>query len=530
MLCLRSSATSSLAVFVSLLGCGGGGSEADDEVGDTETETSSESGETETDTSESDTTTDETGSEALLDTVTTVPHPNQPMVVDVLVELAEPGYASLTHPDDPGVQVAVLDGEGPATDFHFRVRGLAPGSVHVMELGLGIVERSLDEMHAVPFDTLPPGPGYIGAFVLDRNQADLVDDDYRLFDLSPLYVAASPSLFMIDSVGRTRWHFGVEVPLAGLDELWVAPKLRDDGTVLVMRTDAALIYDELGEEQMRVEADADLGVHDFHHELLELPNGNFMALSWSYQDVDYQGEGTLHVAGDQLVEFTAEGELVWTWDSFDHLDPQRRRDGFFGDFPITDPDTNEMAYDWTHANGIVYADGIIYVSLRHQDWILAIDHATGELLWRLGDEGDFTLGADSTWFFHQHSPEWQPDGSLLLYDNAVGNPDQPDADAHSRAVRYALDFDAMTATQVWQDDDAKFISPVAGDTDRTSSGHVLRLDSLLGGMPGSENTYSRLRELDPNSSPNAIWSIDLPLGMFAYRALPLDRLVGETVP
>jgi hypothetical protein len=262
--------------------------------------------------------------------------------------------------------------------------------------------------------------------------------------------------------------------------------------------------------------------------MIELPNGNFMSLSYSFQDVDYQGEGTLHVAGDLVVEFTPEGELVWTWDSFDHLDPQRRRDGFFGSLPITDPLTRENAFDWTHANGIVYADGIVYVSLRHQDWILAIDHATGELLWRLGDEGDFTLGPDATWFFHQHSPQWQPDASLLVYDNAVGNPDQPDSDAESRAVRYVLDLEAMTASQVWQDDDEVFVSAIAGDADRTSGGHVLRLDSTLsGGLPGRETTYSRLRELDPERTPNAIWSIDMPLGMFAYRAEPHDRLVGE---
>jgi hypothetical protein len=39
--------------------------------------------------------------------------------------------------------------------------------------------------------------------------------------------------------------------------------------------------------------------------------------------------------------------------------------------------------------------------------------------------------------------------------------------------------------------------------------------------------YSRLRELDPERQPNAIWSIDFPLGMFAYRAQPVDRFVGE---
>jgi hypothetical protein len=323
---------------------------------------------------------------------------------------------------------------------------------------------------------------------------------------------------MIDSVGRTRWHHGVAVPLVSLDQVWVGIKLRADGSVLAMWQNAALIYDELGEERLRIEDDQ-LGITYFHHDLVELPNGNFMSFSFSFRDVEYAGEGTLHVAGDLVIEFTPTGELVWVWDSFDHLDPQRRREGFYGT-PIINPETNQEGHDWTHANGIVQREGIIYVSLRHQDWIIAIDRTTDEILWRLGDEGDFSLGPDSTWFFHQHSPEWQPDGSLLLYDNAIGNPDQPNLAAHSRAVRYVLDMDTMTATQVWQDDDDKFISAVAGDVDRMSSGNLLRLDSTLG-------SSARLRELDPERTPNAVWSVDLPPGMFSYRALPTARLVGE---
>ncbi|MFV8749382.1 aryl-sulfate sulfotransferase [Nannocystaceae bacterium ST9] len=511
---------STLLALVSIptaIACTRNPGEGDDEVGETETAT-------ETGTATSETTT-ETGSEPLLGDLQVVLHPNQPMVVDVLVELAVPGYATLTHPDDAGVRVARLDGEGPATDLHFRVRGLAPASEHAMELGLGLVEGEPDEVHAVPFTTNPPGPGYIGAFTLGENQAELVDDDFRFFDLAPLYVAGAASMFVIDPVGRTRWHFGVELPFVGLDEIWVGIKLRPDGSVLAQHDDAVVVYDELGEQLLEVTAD-DLGVHDFHHDVLELPSGNFLTFTWSYQDVDYPDDGTLHVAGDRLVEFTPAGELVWSWDSFDHLDPQRRRDGFDSLFPIVDPETDEDAKDWTHANGMLYADGVIYVSMRHQDWILAIDHASGDILWRLGDEGDFALAPGSTWFFHPHSPQWQPDGSLLIYDNAVGNPEQPDTDANSHAARFALDFDAMTATRVWQDDDPAFVSALAGDADRTSSGHVLRLDSYYGTNP----LASRLRELDPASTPNAIWSIDLPEGSFAYRALPLERLVGEAQP
>jgi hypothetical protein len=255
-----------------------------------------------------------------------------------------------------------------------------------------------------------------------------------------------------------------------------------------------------------------------------------MVLSFAFADVEYEGEGTLHVAGDMLYEFTPDGEVVWTWNAFDHLDPQRRRDGFFVPQMIHDPATDENGYDWTHANCVVYRaeDDTVMLSMRHQDWVIAIDHTTGEILWRLGDEGDFTLVGDERWFFHQHSPEWQPDGSLLLYDNGVGNPALPDNQAHSRAVRYALDFDAMTATKVWADDDPPFISALAGDADRMSNGHVLRLDSMWTDAQQNAPT-SRLHELDPERTPNLVWSLTLPPGRFSYRAVPISRWIGESL-
>jgi hypothetical protein len=332
---------------------------------------------------------------------------------------------------------------------------------------------------------------------------------------------------MVDDEGTTRWYIGDADDYTDLRDIFQGLHLRPDGTISFTRRDAGWVVDELGNVVMQVDAatvGADAG---FHHDMIELPNGNFLALSFSFADVDYAGEGTLHVAGDLIVEFTPDGQQVWTWDAFDHLDPQRRRDGFYIPQKIYDPATDTDAYDWTHGNALVYteADDTIYISLRHQDWIVAIDHQTGEVRWRLGDEGDFALIGTDRWFFHQHSPQWQADGSLLLYDNAVGNPAQPDSDAHSRAVRYAIDQAAMTVSELWVDDDPLFRSPVAGDADITPGGHVLRLDSM---WVDAENPVpaSRLRELDPLVTPNAVWTLYMPEGKFSYRAVPLDRFVG----
>ena len=65
-----------------------------------------------------------------------------------------------------------------------------------------------------------------------------------------------------------------------------------------------------------------------------------------------------------IVEFTPSGEVVWRWDSFDHLDPYRigydALDAYWHvrGFP--------GAADWTHGNGVTYdaRDDSVLVSLR----------------------------------------------------------------------------------------------------------------------------------------------------------------------
>ncbi len=110
------------------------------------------------------------------------------------------------------------------------------------------------------------------------------------------------------------------------------------------------------------------------------------------------------------------------------------------------------ANDWTHGNAVsLTPDGNLLFSMRHMDWLAKIDYAngqgSGDVLWRLGNEGDFTAISDdlSPWFSHQHDGTILEDGRLLVFDN--GNfRREDDSTANSRGQVWRLDEDKRTAT------------------------------------------------------------------------------------
>ncbi len=120
-----------------------------------------------------------------------------------------------------------------------------------------------------------------------------------------------------------------------------------------------------------------------HHDVLPLSNGHWIVLineNHDFQDLPGY-PGTTTVLADDLVELDANNQVVWIWRALDHLDVNRH--------PYQFP-------DWTHCNAVVLtADGNLLLSVRHQSWVLKIDYANGagagDILWRLGPQGDFTL-------------------------------------------------------------------------------------------------------------------------------------------
>lgn len=445
-------------------------------------------------------------------------YPNQPMVVDLA--FSAPDLAvTVEHTTDPGARFGATAGDPGQT--WVRVRGLAPDAMHELTWSAEAPSGSMGSGDVV-VQTEPPLPGWLPGFTIEGMGRGY--GGYVMFDLLALTPDAPASLFVLDTDGVTRWHIGRSDGVIGPPSVFAGAKLRADGTLLYLRDYSLFVIDEMGVEQVAISS-ADLALPGLHHDVIELDSGNFLALSYTFRDIDYPDIGTAHVAGDLIVEITPDGEIVWEWDSFDHLDPQRRREGF--DEVILDPETLENAHDWTHGNGIVYdaATDTVLFSMRHQDWLVQIDRATGDVLWRFGQEGDFSLPS-GMWPFHQHSPQWQADGSFLLYDNGLGNPDLPFPMETSRATRWSIDTGAMAATLEWEDAAEDFMSIIAGDADRLPDGSVLVTDSAIDLHLGPQAIHARVREVDEDSA-EVQWSFTTALGNFIYRCIPTERLPGE---
>ena len=147
-----------------------------------------------------------------------------------------------------------------------------------------------------------------------------------------------------------------------------------------------------------------------------LPNGHISC------DCRHKAGGIRHNGNRRRADYLDQNRKpVWLWNEFDHLDINRR--------PY-------MYADWTHTNAVIYSpdDGNLIISIRHQNWLVKIDYSngagTGDILWHLGYQGDFTLlntdGSTDTnstdWFYAQHGPSFATSNttgkfSLVLFDN-----------------------------------------------------------------------------------------------------------------
>jgi arylsulfate sulfotransferase len=264
----------------------------------------------------------------------------------------------------------------------------------------------------------------------------------------------------------------------------------------------------------------------FHHDMLVLPNGHWILLGNVQKAfTDLPGyPGITNVTGDVLMDVDLNGNVVWAWSAFDHLDVNRHLQGL---------------PDWTHSNALQYtADGNLLLSIRHQSWVVKIDYANGagqgDIIWKLGYDlaPDFTLlGADpSQWFYAQHYPNilsvngsqttlaiW--DNGNLRLDSNGGDPcgASPAPACYSRATIFQIDESTRLATALWQYLPGYF-------SNWGGSINVLSNNDVEFNMSNPFNqAASQIEEVTQTDTPQIVWQMTIT-GEASYRGYRIPSL------
>lgn len=232
-----------------------------------------------------------------------------------------------------------------------------------------------------------------------------------------------------------------------------------------------------------------LGGYEFHHNVQEKPDGNFLI---TVDNTDsYHQNGNL-TKEDFILEIDRQtGDILTIWDLKESLDEWRTTlSNVLGNSPM----------DWVHANAAIYdkSDGSVIISCQKQglvkldydnnvQWILAPhlgwntnrqgDNLNDFLLTPLDANGNpitdeqvlngYESHPDFEWNWYQHAPLILSNGHIMLFDNGL-NRHYNTLEIYSRAVEYSIDEEAMTIRQIWQygkERGNSTYSPIVSDVD-----------------------------------------------------------------
>jgi hypothetical protein len=248
----------------------------------------------------------------------------------------------------------------------------------------------------------------------------------------------------------------------------------------------------------------------------------------------------------------AAGTDETVWDPFNFLDPLTERTNTSNTDPGNSSDlvsafpcagASLQSEEWMHSNSLQVAPtGVILMSVRYLDTVIAISPQLDRIAWRIGRfKSDFSFPNPSDRFYHEHYVRMLENGDLLLFDNGNGRP-VSEGGLYSRALELALDWHSMTAAKVWEyrhQVGASGGTPVYKYSDRVGAAQRLPNGNTIIWFgadidpttlaPKSPQTYTLVEaDASPEAGAVAVLDVQIPPGTaFPYRALPVETLLGE---
>jgi hypothetical protein len=312
--------------------------------------------------------------------------------------------------------------------------------------------------------------------------------------ISPSYAV------VVDNAGSIVWYKRFSGPVSEFSK-------REPGRFMASVNSSTLSapfyeFDLLGNilHEYRVGGNRETRPHEFR-----ASGGSYALLGSEYRSLDLSSFGGRQdaVVTGIVIEYHSPRMPPLFWNTFDHMSIADASDNISLSGPTVNP--------W-HGNAIdIDGDGHLLVSFRNSNEVTKINIQTGAIIWRLGGkQSHFTFLLDPlNGFNHQHGIRRLPNGNILLFDN--GNLHQPPS---SRAVEYALDDHAKTATLVWEyRASPPLFSAALGFAQRSKTGHTLI----------TYGTVPRIIEVDQNGRKTWELAVDTP-GNLIYRARRIESL------
>jgi arylsulfate sulfotransferase len=415
----------------------------------------------------------------------------------------------------------------------FWVGGMRAETVYRMRHAVGSGD-AVARSWPVQFTTGPVNLPSQGFQVLDAPDAASWTEGIVMHATLDLWRSDRNFPVATDLFGRVVWYFDKLLGVAGAFPYLTRPI--PGGTFLLMTScclgDFVLAEIDLAGNPVRrttmsrinqqLQARGDQTVGSLHHDAVRLPNGQTLVLGMIERAIAGHAEPSI---GDLIVALDRNLQVVWTWNSFEHLDVNRRAvlgETCWEAYGPACTASSRNAHDWLHSNSIAYSpdDHNLIVSMRHQDWVIKIDYedgtGTGDVIWRLGRDGDFELTSSDPWpwFSHQHDASYAGKDMILLYDNGNTRCASAVGPCNSRGQVYRINEAAKTAELLFNADLGVY-------SDRLGSAQMLRNGGAGFGSgyltPGLVSLISEIR-------PNGQTSYALLNATTSYRSFRMRTL------
>ena len=348
-------------------------------------------------------------------------------------------------------------------------------------------------------------------FEISIYQEDEAFDGYNLFVVDPARTdreKCNNTLLITDMAGNIFFKRNV-----GSGTGTVFAEFINSTTILMGEPSGAVLWNIYTNHTLSTHAKG-------HHEYEYNPINNTI-FTFNLYNIEIEG---VSYRFDYINEYNLSGHIVWSLDTRSFISPSQW-------CPFQDMAGKDRGI--THSNTFFFdsEEDIFYYNPRNLNTFYKIDHKTSEVIWGLGQYGNFTLfdiegNVRQNLFYHPHAVEKIDDNKFILFDNDKHNIEDPSS-TKSRMVELEINESTMTANEswVWVAPNS-YYSHALGDADRLPNGN--RLGTF--GTSSHPNTNFGARLVEVTNEGNIVWELNFPqTEMYKHEVNRMERICFSPV-